>query len=438
MTECTSQYELWNIGRRRVTVTAAGGYITSNAGVLLVSRIERQMRVCERLASVLEDGRLAERVRHTTADQLRQRVLQIACGYEDANDATTLRHEAAFQTAMNRVAGAEGSVLASQPTLSRLERRSEAEIARLNEVMLGIWKERVRHRRQIILDIDSTDDETHGAQQLSFFQGHYGHTMYHPLLVFDGEGWPVAVMLRPGNAHGSEGAVDLLRQIITELPRRTRVLLRADAGFAVPAMYEMCEELGVDYLIAQTVHGKYKAITAKMAERVAARFAASGQMAREFMEFQYRAGTWKKERRIIAKAEANSENVCVRYVATNIEHGTPEQIYSWYGGRGQSENYIKDLKNAVFGDRLSCSLFTSNCFRLILHTVAYMLLHELRARLRETELARAQMDTLRLKLLKIGASVVVTARRIWVQLSTNDPARPLFEHAIGRVLAAPT
>jgi hypothetical protein len=438
MTQCTAQYELWKIGRRRVTVGLAGGSITSNAGVLLVSRIERQMRLCERFADALEDRRARERVQHTFADQMRQRVLQIACGYEDGNDATLLRHEAAFQTAMNRVAGAEGSALASQPTLSRLERRAPEEIARLNETMLAIWIERVRQERQIVLEIDSTDDETHGAQQLSFFQGHYGHTMYHPLLVFDGRGWPVAVMLRPGNAHGSAGAVDLLRQIVTRLPRRTRVLLRADAGFAIPSMYETCEELGVEYVIAQTVHEKYKAITVGMVERVAAQSGSTGQPARECMEFRYKARTWNRERRIVAKAEANAQNTCVRYVATNIERGTPEQIYDIYTGRGQSENYIKDLKNAVFGDRLSCSSFTSNCFRLILHTMTYMVLHELRTRLRDTELARAQMDTLRLRLLKIGASIMVTARRIWVRLSTNDPARPLFEQAIARVLAAPT
>jgi len=438
MTECTAQFELWNIGRRRVTIRSAGGHITSNAGVLMLSRIERQLKLCGRFAKALNDSRMPKRVRHTIADQLRQRVLQIACGYEDTNDATNLRHEAAFQVAMDRVAGAEGSLLASQPTLSRLERREAAEIERLSETMLAIWKERVGRRRRIILDIDSTDDETHGQQELAFFQGYYGHTMYHPLLVFDGEGWPVAVMLRPGNAHGSSGAVDLLRKIRTMLPKNVRILLRADAGFAIPAMYEMCEELGIDYVIAQTVHENYKARTAAMAERVEAQLKATGEPAIEYMEYRYKARTWKRERRIVAKAEATAQNTCVRYVATNIECGTAEEIYGKYKARGQSENCIKDLKNAVSGDRLSCSSFVSNAFRLVLHTMAYMLLHELRSRLRDTDLGRAQMDTLRLKLLKIGASITVTARRIWVQLSASDPARPWFELAIGRVLAAPT
>lgn len=438
MTQCTSQIDLFAIGRRRVTLTSEGRHLTSNAGVLVLGRVERQLKLSSHLAEVLIDERAPHLVRHTTENLIRQRVLQIACGYEDANDATALRHEPAFQAAMHRVPGAVGSELASQPTLSRLEQREGEEIERLSEVLLSIWVERVRSKKSVILDFDTTDDETHGAQQLSFFQGHYGHTMYHPLLVFDDEGWPVAVMLRPGNAHASAGAVEVLREIKARLPKGMKVLLRADAGFAVPGMYVACEELGIEYVIAQTVHEKYKKLTAGMAERVEQTYRQTGQGAREYDEFEYRARTWKRHRRVIAKAEKTKENSCVRYLVTNISTGSPEQIYVLYTGRGQSENYIKDLKNAVFGDRLSCSAFTSNCFRLMLHTAAYMLMHELRRRLAGTALQRAQMDTLRLKLLKVGASIVISARRIWVYLSEHDPARVLLEAAAQRLVAAPT
>jgi hypothetical protein len=447
VTKCTGQIDLFSIGRRKVTIESNGTFITSNAGVLLASRIEQRLGLAEQLSEVLRDEREPALVRHTYESQMRQRLLQIACGYEDCNDATELRHEPAFLTAMGRVAGQEESALASQPTLSRFEQRDAGELLRMSEVLVDLWIDQLLARgpkawKKIVLEFDSTDDPTHGAQQLSMFHGYYDQYMYHPLLVFDGEGWPVAVVLRPGRASGSQGAASVLlrifKKIVERLPRQAQIILRADAGFAIPELYELCETMGIRYVIGQVTHASYKARATEALAEAVRQFEATGIKAQVFTEFEYQAETWSRSRRVIGKAERMPEGENLRFIVTNIDELDPEAAYDHYTKRGQSENFIKDLKNAMFADRLSCSAFMANQFRLLLHTAAYIVMLELRRELVETALANAQMDTLRVKLLKIGACIVVTARHIWVQLSEFDPSRHLFELVCRRLAPAPT
>ena len=446
MTNCTSQIDLFSIGRRKVTFTGQGRFITSNAGVLLAAKIEKRLGICSRLAGVLRDDRNPLYVTHTHEDQMRQRILQIVCGYEDCNDATELRNEPAFLTAMGRLAGSQDT-LASQPTLSRFEQRSAGELLRMSEILVDVWIERLIARgpkawRRIVLDFDSTDDPTHGGQQLSMFHGYYDQHMYHPLVVFDGEGWPVAMALRPGNAGAASGAISILqrifRRIVDGLPGSAQITFRADAGFAVPAIYEMCETLGIHYITGQNTHQVFKGRVETLLAEAREQYAQTQQKVRLFTEFEHQAGTWKKPQRIIGKVEVSSEGENIRFITTNRDDPGAESNYDFYIGRGQSENFIKDLKNAVLADRLSCSSFLSNQFRLLLHTVAYIVLYELRCAAQATHLARAQMDTLRLKLLKIGACIVVTARRIWVHLSEHDPSRSVFESIATNIAAAET
>lgn len=447
MTKCTGQIGLFSIGRRIVTIDSNGTFITSNAGVLLASRIERRLGLSMRLSAVLRDERDPALVTHTYEDQMRQRLLQIACGYEDCNDASELRLEPAFQTAMGRVAGREESVLASQPTLSRFEQREPAELLRMSEELVDLWIEQLLARgrsawKDIVLEFDSTDDPTYGDQQLAMFHGYYDQYMYHPLLVFDAEGWPVAAVLRPGRAGGSEGATSVLlrifRRIVDRLPREARITFRGDAGFGTPDIYEMCEELGIRYVIGQVTHAGYKPLAAEAMAEANRRFEVTGIKQRVFCQFDYQAQTWNRSRRVIGKAERTTDGENLRFIVTNIDDLDPEATYDYYTERGQSENFIKDLKNAMFADRLSCSSFMANQFRLLMHTAAYIVMLEMRRQLSGTALERAQMDTLRLKLLKIGACIIVTARRIWVQLSEFDPSRTLFEHLSRRLAAAPT
>lgn len=458
MTECNSQIDLFSIGRRRVTVRFDGEEITSDAGVLPLGLIERKLRLAERLAAVLGEERDPSRVQHTNEDQLRQRLLQICCGYEDCNDATALRHDAAFQIAFRRLPG-EGAELASQPTLSRFEQRSAEEIERLSDVLLDFWVERTLARgpqawKRIILDFDSTDDPTHGEQQGTMFHGYYDQYMYHPLLVFDGEGFPVAVLLRPGNAHSGQNTVDVLLRLFEKIaerfPPEAKFLFRGDAGFALPEVYEMCEALEIDYVIGMITHQVLKSHGEKTMTLAREQYQheytqAAGERekmllkTKVFGEFTYQAGSWSRPRRVAIKAEITREEENPRFIVTNLTD-EPEAAYGTYTGRGQSENYIKDLKNAMFADRLSCHRYDANHFRLLLHTAAYILMYAFREEVAAIQpqsiLATAQMDTLRLKLIKVGAALRVTARKIWIRLSASHPFLELWRLLALRLASA--
>jgi hypothetical protein len=410
--------------------------------VLFLNRIDGRLDLSRRMAEALSDRRQEGKIQHGLRDLLRQRLFQIGLGYEDANDADTLRFDPAFQAALDKVPGA-GESLASQPTLSRLEENiHRRDLMALGELLLDLFLERLKKqtrkaRRRLILDFDSTDDPTHGAQQLTMFHGYFDQWQYLPLLVFCG-GWPIAAVLRPGNAHDSWGAVAVLRRIVERIwdrfPRTT-ILLRADAGFASPAFYEFCEAAGISYAIGQITNSRLIKRGRPWMKRAKKIFEETGEKARVFGSFRHRAGSWEKPRRIIAKAEVLPLGENPRFVVTNMP-GDPASLYRFYTDRGQMENHIKDLKNALSADRLSCHLFLSNQFRLLLHTAAYILLFSLREELQKTSLAKAQMDTLRLLLLKVGAKVVISARRIWLHLASSHPAQPLWNLLAARLAPA--
>jgi hypothetical protein len=429
VTECTGQQVLFSIGRREVTTVFDGGSVTSDAGVLLLSGIDRELGLTRRLAAAMGDRRDPSKVRHEMEELLRQRLFQICCGYEDVNDAGTLREDPGFQVAVGRVPGERDASLASQPTLSRVEvtvRRRQ--LLSFSEVLTGEairwWQGLGRKaQRTIILDFDSTADPTHGDQQLTMFHGFYDQWQYLPLLVFDQHGVPWAAVLRPGNSHDSRGVVAVLRRLVARIRQvfpKARIVFRGDAGFACPAIYEFCEKESLSYVIGQITNGRLVRRGRPFMRKARALFEKTGQKAKLFGDFSHRAKSWTKSRRIVAKAEVLPKGENPRFVVTNLP-GTPEEIYSFYVERGQTENRIKDLKRALSADRLSCHRFLSNQLRLLLHTAAYLLLFRLREKLAGTPLASAQMDTLRLKLLKLGARVQVTARRIWFHLASAHP-----------------
>jgi hypothetical protein len=442
VTECTGQQVLFSIGKKRVTTVFDGGNLTSDSGVLFLNRIDERLGLSRRMAEALSDRRQEGKIQHCLRDLFRQRLFQIGLGYEDANDANTLRFDPAFQAALDRVPG-PGEALASQPTLSRLEENiRRRDLMALGELLLDLFLERLKKRRRkarrrLILDFDSTDDPTHGAQQLTMFHGYFDQWQYLPLLVFCG-GWPIAAVLRPGNAHDSWGAVAVLRRIVERIwdrfPRTT-ILLRADAGFASPAFYEFCEAAGISYAIGQITNSRLIRRGRPWMKRAKTIFEETGEKAKVFGSFRHRAGSWEKSRRIIAKAEVLPLGENPRFVVTNMP-GDPASLYRFYTDRGQMENHIKDLKNALCADRLSCHRFLSNQFRLLLHTAAYILIFSLREELQKTSLARAQMDTLRLLLLKVGAKVVISARRIWFHLASSHPAQPLWNLLAARLAPA--
>lgn len=432
MTECNPQIDLFSIGRRIVTARFDGETLTSDAGVMFVGAVDKKLGLTKRLSRTLTDRRSTRRVRHGQRDLLRQRIYQIAAGYEDANDADSLRHDAAFQIALDRTPA--GGSLASQPTLSRFEQRSASELLRMSEVMLDVWVERLRarakktHRKtRIVLDLDSSDFVAHGQQELALFHGHYRNYIYYPLLAFDAEGWPVAFMLRPGRTR-SAGVIAMLGRILERLTFALpsfELTLRADAGFSSPDLYAFCEAANVRYVIGLITHQKLRENAEPWLVEARHAVESTGRTVRFLREFDLQWGKGTPIRRIITKAEVTPIGDNPRFLITNLTD-TPEQVYELYTGRGNCENSIKELKNALRGDRMSCHSFRANQFRLLLHMAAYVLMFTLREQLAGTSLATAQFDTLRLRLLKIAASVSVTARRIWLRLSASHPSLDLF------------
>jgi hypothetical protein len=411
-------------------VRADGGALTSDAGVLLLREIDERLGLTRRLAGCVIDRRERGKVRHEVLALLRQRIYQIACGYEDCNDADHLRFDPALKLAVGR-APTEAE-LASQPTLSRLENAvGWRECWRIGEALLECYLH--RHRQlpptRIILDIDATDDATHGHQQLAFFHGYYHEHCYLPLLVFaqaegEGEQELIGALLRPGNVHGGGRAMALLKAMVGRLRQAfpdCEMELRADSALALPEVYEGCEKLGIPYTISLPKNERLIEMAQPWRRDAQAIYAETGEQVQVFGEFVYAAHTWSHERRVICKAEVMSKGDNPRFVVSSRTELEPEAHYHFYCQRGDPENRIKELKLDLKADRLSCHRFWANQFRLLLHAAAYMLMQAMRAALTGTEFARAQVSTLRLRLLKVGAKVRESVRRVLVQLPSAYP-----------------
>lgn len=421
-------------GPRRVRTVFDGGALSSDGGAPLLQQAERRVRIIERLAGLVCDTRDPRYVTHSLAELLSQRIYGICLGYEDCNDFTTLRHDPVLQTLCGRDPrhGPEAA-LASQPTLSRLENSFGPEGAGLLTMALvdHYCDRQTRRPRRIVLDLDLTDDQVHGQQELAFFRTHYGNYVYLPLLVFDERGELITVVLLPGDAQGPRILAPIVRGIIERLRARwpgIALLVRGDGGMSGPEMFDICDELAVDFVLGFAPNQRLMVLVAKAQQRARRQFLRTGHKARVFTSVRYRARKrWTRSYRVVVKAEHHAQGPNVRFVITTLR-GRPESVYDdCYVQRGEaSENSIKDLKRALKADRLSCSQFWANQFRLFLHAAAYILMYSLRRAAQGTELAEAQMDTLRLKLLKIGARIESTARRIWFHLSSAYPWRGLW------------
>jgi hypothetical protein len=426
-----------------------GGRLTSDGGLPWVSEAEGVLGLCGALAAVLPEWRRrAASVQHSLAALVRQRVFQIACGYEDQNDADTLRTDPLLKLVCGRLPET-GPDLASQPTFSRLENAVRATSCyrlalALGQVYLtererlartpGAWWEPGGVPRHILLDLDGTDDPTHGDQEGTAYHGYYGQHMYFPLLVFDGAtNQLITAVLRPGNVHGSHGVVAVLRRIVRALRARwpgVEIEVRADSGFAVPALYDWCEAQGVDYTIGLIPNPRLEVLAAPLLEEAQRQQAATGEKIRLAGEDCYHAGSWPHARRVVYKAEALAEGPNTRFVVTTRQEA-PLAVYDWYVDRGEPELWIKDFKRACKADRLSDHRFVANQFRLFLHAAAYWLLDTLRRWLVAAGCERVQLDTLRLRLLKIGGRVRELLTRVRLHLASSHPAEPLW-----RALAA--
>jgi hypothetical protein len=434
MEESTRSSYQFTHGCRPLEVRFDVDALTSDGGLLWIEEADTALGLSAAFAAVLPEWR-RRRGRHSLLDLVRQRLYQIACGYDDQNDATTLRHDPLCKQVCGR-APISGMALASQPTLSRLENAVTARACYRLAVALGeIYlseRERAGIPRQILLDLDSTDDPTHGQQEGTAYHGYYGQHMYHPLLIFDGDtNHLITAILRPGNVHASHGIVAVLNRIVQAIRSRwpdVIIRLRADSGFAIPALYDYCEQEGIIYTIGLIPNARLERIAAPLLATAQAQAAETGEKARLLAETSYQAGSWQTSRRVIYKAEALVKGPNTRFVVTNRPAAdAPQTVYDQYVDRGEPENWVKDLKNHCFADRLSCHAFWANQFRLFLHAAAYWLLDMLRRWLLAAGMERIQLDTLRLRLIKIGGWVRELTDRIRLRLASSHPGRPLWE-----------
>ena len=427
------------LGGREVVGGFDGGDISSDGGVMLLAEAERQVGVVSRFAAAIRDDRDPTRVRHSVEEMLRQRVTQIACGYEDCNDADDLRSDPAFKTAVGRLP-LSGADLASQPTLSRLENSvGPRELYRMSEVLVDLFVAGRDAPRWVVLDIDATDDPTHGQQQFADYHGYYDEHCYLPLVVTArADGGPdelLATVLRPGRSHAGRGSVAVLSRIVARLRAAwpgVRILLRADSGFALPAVYDWCEANDVHYLIGLVTNSRLRELAVPYLEQARAEFEATGEKVRRLHDVGYAAQSWPRLRRTLIKAEVTEKGDNARFVVTNLG-GDPLLLYDTYAGRGEPENRIKELKCDLAMDRTSCHSFLANQFRLLLHAAVFVLLSFMRRCLAGTRLAAAQVCTLQRRLLKLGVLVRESHRKVWLHFASSCPMQQLWPVLIARM-----
>jgi len=419
-----------------VQVDFEGGHVSSDGGVLLVRQADRKLGLTARLAKILGDRRRQASCDHELETLLRQRIYGLTLGYEDLNDHDTLRHDVALQTATGT-----DQALASASTLCRWENRADRKTAwQIAEWMVDQFIQ--SHKtppEEVILDFDATDDAVHGKQEGRFFHGYYDPYCFLPLYVFCGDQLLVSY-LRPSCLDSARHAWAILALLVKRLRRawpKVKILFRGDSGFCRWRMLRWCETHDVFYLAGLAKNSRLNEMAGPFLEQAQKRYEATGQKQRLFGEIRYAALTWDRARRVIVKAEHAGQGSNPRYVVTNLT-GDPQRLYDQvYCARGEMENRIKEQQLDLFADRTSCSKWWPNQFRLLLSSLAYLLLEALRRLgLKGTELARAQCGTIRLKLLKIGTVIRRNTRRVYFHFSSAYPYQELFYCVVRRLSSA--
>jgi hypothetical protein len=443
MTECNSELPYDFYEQRSLVVQFSDLELSCDAGILLVRQAEEQMQICRHLADCIEEWRDPNRITHSLQQLVSQRVYQLVGGYEDANDSNVLRHDPIYKIACGRLPLAQADRLASQPTITRLENRvSQSEVGKMRGAMIDRFIERYSQApEEIVLDIDGWDDPTHGNQQLSCFHGYYGQHMYFPVLINEStSGYPLVLQLRAGNSHPGKGVAGILRWLFWRLKRAfpgVRLILRADAGFALPEILQVCERSGVGYAIGFSRNAVTERKISNLLEQSRLQFIQTQQKARVFDDVYYAAATWDYPRRLVMKAEWLAKGANPPFVLTNLEL-PPQVLYDqFYVKRGaDSEHRIKELKLGIHSDRLSCHSFVANQFRLLLAQAAYILMLTIRQAAEHTEFATAQVERLRSMLIKGSARVRVSARRVLVELAAHCPVAQQLRQIVSRLIAS--
>ena len=421
-----------SISGKKVTADFTGGDVTSDIGVMAMREIANKIGIIEQLAQAIHDERHQSYVKHEIIELLMQRIFQIICGYEDANDANDLRIDPGFKASCDRLPSEAD--LASQPTITRFENSiSKKDLYRIAEVFVDQFiASYASPPDALILDIDDTDDETHGAQQMSLFNGYHDEYCYMPLYIFEGQtGNLVTSILRPGKRPNGKEIRSIFKRVIKRIRAawpNVGILVRGDSHFATPELYSWCDTHTVQYILGLSKNSILKELATTVLSAAHHRYETFGEKARVFKDVLYQASSWHKPLRVIIMAEVSTMGENLRFVVTSLESSPPSFMYETvYCGRGQMENFIKEHKIALKSGRTSCHSFIANCFRVMLHSAAYVIMHTFREKaLAGTSLARAQFDTIRLKLLKIGAEVRELKTKLHFILPASCPVKDIF------------
>ena len=466
-TECnTDRFDFQPLAKREIRGSFDGGAITSDAGALLLREVETKLEIIGRFAECFTDHRDPSRTVHSVAELIGQRVYGLALGYEDLNDHDQLRHDPLLAvlvgkhdpTGQDRARERDrGKALAGKSTLNRLElsppradknsryKKITADLGRMESLLTDFFIEaHPTPPKQIILDFDATDDPIHGDQLGRFFQGYYKEYCYMPLYVFCGEHL-LCAQLRPADQDGAAGSVKKLAGLVERIRQKwpdVQIIVRADSGFCRENIMRWCEDHGVDYILGLAKNSVLRWEIDLELELAKAESEATGESARRFKDFRYQTQTsWSRERRVVGKAEHLTKGPNSRFVVSSLskEQYEGRLLYeNLYCGRGEMENRIKEQQLMLFADRTSAEDMRANQIRLYLSSISYVLLSGMRRiGLAGTPLQRAQCSTIRLKLLKIGALVRITVRKIWVSFSESCPYRDQFIEVLANIRRAP-
>jgi hypothetical protein len=464
-TDCNpQQLEFQGVGRRTVVAAFDGGTLTSDGGLLLLSEVERRRGILRHFAACFQDQRNPAYVEHSLEELVRQRVLGLALSYEDLNDHDELRTDPLLATVVGKADPTgndrrqeqdRGKPLAGKSTLNRLEwgavkqdryRKISVDSEAVDRFLVDTFLSAHESMPSpIILDLDATDDPLHGEQEGRFFHGYYGGYCYLPLYIFCGPHL-LCARLRSSDRDASAGAATEVERIVAQIRSRwpeVQIILRADSGFAREELMAWCEQHGVDFVFGLARNSRLQQALGGELAQAREHFEQSGQATRIFRDFTYRTRkSWSCQRRVIGKAEHLAKGANPRFIVTSLtaESWAAAALYEHlYCARGEMENRIKEQQLCLFADRTSSHNLASNQLRLWFSSVAYILLNELRRLgLQGTELARARCDTIRTKLLKVGAQIRVTVRRVWVHLASSSPYATLWTQIVGNLRTGPS
>lgn len=452
-TECIQErFEFHPLNQREVVARFDGGEITSDAGALLLRETEKKTGILRRLAACFTDHRRPERIEHSVDELIAQRVYGLALGYEDINDHDRLRYDPFFSLLAGK---ADLCGVAGKSTLNRLElspadadasaryKKVVMDEAGMDALLVDLFTEAHREiPERIVLDLDATDDPVHGNQEGRFFHGYYGNYCYLPLYIFAGE-FLLCARLRPANIDASAGSLEEVMRVVSRLRAKwpdVPILVRGDSGFCRESIMAWCEENGVNYVFGLAKNARLVKTIGRELHEAKNEWKQTGHAARRFRELTYRTQkSWSRMRRVVAKAEHLGKGTNPRFVVTSLpakEQDARSLYEDIYCARGEMENRIKEQQLDLFADRTSTSQMRSNQLRLYLSSFAYCLMQALRRLgLAGTEMAKAQCGTIRLKLLKMGAQIKSTVRKVWLHLSSGHPGSDLFGR-VHRNLAA--